>query len=117
MKNCLAGILILALVVGCATRKTVEDEGVRNVFSSKLKPSELAKCMARSIDGRIMGSLQAQVESGEDLVEVIVRNGENIWSIAKIRASDGGSKADLYYGGVGKVNIDQARQWMTEGCS
>ena len=117
MRNWLAGFLALTLIGGCATRQTVEDEGVKNNFSSKLRPSELAKCMARSVDGRIMGSLQAQIESSEGLVEVIVRNGQHIWSIAKIRASDRGSNADLYYGAAGKINIEKSRQWMTEGCS
>lgn len=112
-----AGLLMALVLVGCATRRTVEDEGVRNSFVSNLSPSQLARCMVRSVDGRALGSLKGYQEGEGGSYEVIVRNGDTVWSIAKIKAFESGSKADVYYGGAGKMDIQSSLKWMTEGCS
>lgn len=117
MKMSILILLSASLLAGCATRQSVEADGVGNSFSSKLGRSELARCMVRNIDGKILGSLKGSIESAEDRVDVIVRNGDHIWAVAKIAANATGSTADILYGAAGKVDIEVSRKWMTDGCS
>jgi hypothetical protein len=109
------GVVVLA---GCATRSSVEEDKVTNSFASRLTPGQLARCMVRSIDGRILGSMKGSIEAVDPAVlEVIVRNGDNVWAVAKVRAEASGSKAEIFYGGSGKFDIVESRKWLTEGCS
>lgn len=105
------------LVLGCATRQSVEADGIGNSSESNLTPIQFARCIANNIDGKILGSLKAAIEPDLDRVDVVVRNGGHIWSLAKIRKTSSGSHADFLYGAAGKVDVETSRKWMIQGCA
>ena len=116
ISKAVALLIAMASIAGCATRETVESEGIQHTFVSKSKPSQLAQCIVRRIDGTILGALKAHIESDSEDKEVIVRNGENIWSLVKIKPDKEGSRANIYYGGAAKIDKSDAFQRLTEGC-
>jgi hypothetical protein len=118
IKSLIPLCVLSVLAAGCATRASVEQDRITNSFTSSLQPTALARCMLKSIDGRFLGSLKGSLESIDPSApEVIVRNGDHIWAVAKIQASAPGSRADILYGAAGKFDIEQSKKWFTEGCS
>jgi hypothetical protein len=116
MRKICVGALMVALLVGCATRQSVEQDGVGNTFESSLAPTQLARCMVRNIDGKALGSLKGSIEPADDRIDVVVRNGDNIWALVKIQKRSPGSNAAMLYGGAGKMDIETSRKWLVTGC-
>jgi hypothetical protein len=109
--------IIFALnLIGCATRETVESDGVYISFESSQKPNQLARCIVKQTDGKILGSLKSHIEPGSDYTEVVIRNGDHIYSLIKIRPLKEGSLVDIYFGGAAKFDKSGAYQIVTKGC-
>jgi uncharacterized lipoprotein NlpE involved in copper resistance len=116
MNKTILTMMALALA-GCATRSDIIKENIRHDYKSSKSPSVLAGCIDRNADDFPLNSLRSKITNMEGQpMEVLIRNGDTIYTVVQLAAVDGGSTAAFYLGGAASITPESSVKILTKGC-
>lgn len=109
-------VLVISLA-GCASTQETRTTSVVQTFPSAKTAQDLTICIDKNTDGRVWNSLRTNVKSfGGEKFEIVVRNGDFIWSIVQVEPAPPGAVAAIRLGGAATVTPDGALEIMTKDC-
>lgn len=107
---------VVIVLVGCASAREVLETGVPVTFVSTMSVPMLTTCIDRNTDGAILNSLQTNIKnSGIESSEIVVRNGDFVYAVVQVKATNKGSIAAFRLGGVA-IAPETSVKRMTKGC-
>ena len=105
------------LLGGCAAPVDLLQEKPAQVFASALQAQPLATCIDRNTDGADANSLRTNIKTlDSNVFEIVVRNGDFVYSVVRIMADGAGATATFYLGGAATLTPITAMARMTQGC-